>query len=165
MKSFSRVRLFATPWTVAYEASPSMGFFQARVLECIAISFSRGSSRPQGSNPGLPHCRPTLYLVGPPYWLLLVICFTYAAAAAAAKSLQFLASGRGVLRSPRSDGKAAGTQSGHWAPRRPWSPACAFPSDWPTRVTWGSKPPDLFTFQRASRAPSRTVVSSPVCIC
>ena len=87
MKSFSRVRLFATPWTVAYEASPSMGFFQARVLECIAISFSRGSSRPQGSNPGLPHCRPTLYLVGPPYWLLLVICFTYAAAAAA-KSLQ-----------------------------------------------------------------------------
>ena len=26
VKSFSRVRLFATPWTVAYQASPSMGF-------------------------------------------------------------------------------------------------------------------------------------------
>ena len=26
MKSLSRVRLFATPWTVAYEALPSMGF-------------------------------------------------------------------------------------------------------------------------------------------
>ena len=26
MKSFSRVRLFATPWTVAYQAPPSMGF-------------------------------------------------------------------------------------------------------------------------------------------
>ena len=26
MKSLSRVRLFATPWTVAYQASPSMGF-------------------------------------------------------------------------------------------------------------------------------------------
>ena len=26
MKSLSRVRLFATPWTVAYHASPSMGF-------------------------------------------------------------------------------------------------------------------------------------------
>ena len=26
MKSLSRVRLFATPWTVTYEVSPSMGF-------------------------------------------------------------------------------------------------------------------------------------------
>ena len=26
VKSFSRVRLFATPWTVAHQAPPSMGF-------------------------------------------------------------------------------------------------------------------------------------------
>ena len=26
MQSLSRVRLFATPWTIAYQASPSMGF-------------------------------------------------------------------------------------------------------------------------------------------
>ena len=26
MKSLSRVRLFATPWTAAYQAPPSMGF-------------------------------------------------------------------------------------------------------------------------------------------
>jgi len=26
VKSLSRVRLFATPWTIAYQASPSMGF-------------------------------------------------------------------------------------------------------------------------------------------
>ena len=26
VKSLSRVRLFATPWTVAYTTSPSMGF-------------------------------------------------------------------------------------------------------------------------------------------
>ena len=26
VKSFSRVRLFAAPWTVAYQAAPSMGF-------------------------------------------------------------------------------------------------------------------------------------------
>ena len=26
MRSLSRVRLFATPWTVAYQAPPSMGF-------------------------------------------------------------------------------------------------------------------------------------------
>ena len=44
VKSLSHVRLFVTPWTVAYQAPPSMRFFQARVLEWIAISFSRGSS-------------------------------------------------------------------------------------------------------------------------
>ena len=46
------------------------GIFQARILEWVAISFPRGSSPPpptpgifptQGSNPGLPHCRQTLY--------------------------------------------------------------------------------------------------------
>ena len=42
MKSLSRVWLFATPWTVAYH-----GIFQARVLEWVAISFSRGSSEPR----------------------------------------------------------------------------------------------------------------------
>ena len=41
VKSLSRVRLFATPWTVAYQAPLFMGFpFQARILEWIAISFS-----------------------------------------------------------------------------------------------------------------------------
>ena len=40
VKSLSRLRLLATPWTAAYQAPPSMGFFQARVLECGAIAFS-----------------------------------------------------------------------------------------------------------------------------
>ena len=40
----SPVRLFAIPSTVAHQAPPSMGFFQARILEWVAISFSRGSS-------------------------------------------------------------------------------------------------------------------------
>ena len=40
VKSLSRVRLLATPWTAAYQAPPSMGFFQARVLEWGAIAFS-----------------------------------------------------------------------------------------------------------------------------
>ena len=30
----------ATPWTAAYQTPPSMGFFQARVLEWVAIAFS-----------------------------------------------------------------------------------------------------------------------------
>ena len=53
VKSLSRVRLFVTPWTAAYQAPPSMGFsrqeywrgvihgiFQARVLGWGAIAFS-----------------------------------------------------------------------------------------------------------------------------
>ena len=36
----------ATLWTVACQASLSMGFFQARTLEWVANSFSRGSSQP-----------------------------------------------------------------------------------------------------------------------
>ena len=34
--------------------------FQARTLEWVAISISRGSSPTQGWNPGLLHCRPIL---------------------------------------------------------------------------------------------------------
>ena len=37
VKLLSCVRLFATPWTVAYQAPPSMGVFQARILEWAAI--------------------------------------------------------------------------------------------------------------------------------
>ena len=36
-----------TPWTVALQAPLSMGFFQARTLEWVVISFSRGYSRPR----------------------------------------------------------------------------------------------------------------------
>ena len=41
---FSCAQLFATPWTAAHQAPLSMGFFQARILELVAIFFSRGSS-------------------------------------------------------------------------------------------------------------------------
>ena len=47
VQSLSCVRLSATLWTVAHQAPPSMGFFQARVLEWGAIAFSRVSSRPR----------------------------------------------------------------------------------------------------------------------
>ena len=56
VKSLSHVWLFATPWTVAYQAPQFVhGIFQARVLEWVAISFSRGIFLTQGWNPGLPH--------------------------------------------------------------------------------------------------------------
>ena len=50
VKSLSRVWLLATPWTVGYQALRSLsvcGIFQARVLEWVAISFSRESSQPR----------------------------------------------------------------------------------------------------------------------
>ena len=46
VKLLSRVRLFATPRTVAYHVPSSTGF-STRVLEWVAISFSRGSSQPR----------------------------------------------------------------------------------------------------------------------
>ena len=45
-----------TPWTVACQAPLSMGILQARILEWVAISFSRGSSQPRNEprSPTLP---------------------------------------------------------------------------------------------------------------
>ena len=45
MKSLSRVRLFVTPRTIA--CSSVHGIFQVRLLEWVAISFSKGSSQPR----------------------------------------------------------------------------------------------------------------------
>ena len=45
--SLSSVQLFATPQTVAWQAPLSMGILQARILDCIAMPFSRGSSQPR----------------------------------------------------------------------------------------------------------------------
>ena len=42
VKSLSRVRFFATPWAVAHQTVH--GIFQAKILEWVAISFSRRSS-------------------------------------------------------------------------------------------------------------------------
>ena len=60
VKSLSRVRLFATPWTVAYQAPQSMEFSRQAYWSGLPFP-SPGIFPTQGSNPGLPHCRPTLY--------------------------------------------------------------------------------------------------------
>ena len=39
----SCLTLFMSPWTVAHQAPLSMGFFLAKILEWVAISFSRSS--------------------------------------------------------------------------------------------------------------------------
>ena len=43
------------PMDYSLPGSSVHGIFQARVLEWVAISFSRESSRPKDTNPGLPH--------------------------------------------------------------------------------------------------------------
>ena len=40
----SRVQLFVTLWTIARQAPLSMGILQARILEWVSMSSSRGSS-------------------------------------------------------------------------------------------------------------------------
>ena len=58
--SLSHVQPFLTPWTVARQASLSMGILLARIMECFAMPSPRGSSQP-GSNSGLPHFRQSPY--------------------------------------------------------------------------------------------------------
>ena len=47
VKSLSCVRLFATPWTVAYQASPSMGFSRQEYWSGLSFPSPGESSRPR----------------------------------------------------------------------------------------------------------------------
>ena len=60
VKSLSRVRLFATPWTVAYQAPRSKGFSRQEYWSGLPFS-SPGDFPDLGIEPGLPHCRQKLY--------------------------------------------------------------------------------------------------------
>ena len=58
VKLFSRVRLFATPWTVAYQASRSMGFSRQEYWSGLPFpspmnSRSLNNSGARGANPAL----------------------------------------------------------------------------------------------------------------
>ena len=60
VKSLSPVQFFATAWTVAYQAPPSMEF--SRQEYCSGLPFPFPGDLPtQGSNLGLPHCGQLLY--------------------------------------------------------------------------------------------------------
>ena len=65
MKSFSRVQLFATPWTGVYQAPPSMGFSRQDYWSGLPFP-SPGIFLTQGSNPGLPHWKQKLLTSEPP---------------------------------------------------------------------------------------------------
>ena len=53
MKSLSRVRLFATPWTVAYQAPPSLGFSRQEYWSGLPFP-SPGDLPNPGIEPGSP---------------------------------------------------------------------------------------------------------------
>ena len=53
MKLLSRVRLFVTPWTVAYQAPPSMGFSRQECWSGLPFS-SPGDLPNTGIEPGSP---------------------------------------------------------------------------------------------------------------
>ena len=61
VKSLSRVQLFATPWTVAYQAPPTMGFPRQEYWSRLPFP-SPGDLPDPGIEPGPLHCRQTLYL-------------------------------------------------------------------------------------------------------
>ena len=60
VKSFSCVRLFVTPWTVAYQAPLSMGFSRQDCWSGLPFLL-QGIFPTQELNPGLPHYGQTLY--------------------------------------------------------------------------------------------------------
>ena len=64
MKSLSRVRLFATPWTIAHQAPPSMEFSRQEYWSGFPFP-SPGDLLTQGWNPGLPHCKADALLSEP----------------------------------------------------------------------------------------------------
>ena len=53
VKSLSRVRLFATPWTVTYQAPPSMGFSRQEYWSGLPFP-SPGDLPDPGIEPGCP---------------------------------------------------------------------------------------------------------------
>ena len=61
VKSLSRVRVFGIPWSAASHAPLSMGFSRQEYWSELPFPSPGESSRTQGLNPGLLHCRQMLY--------------------------------------------------------------------------------------------------------
>ena len=80
VNSLSRVRLFATQWTVAYQASPSMGFSRQEYWSGLPFP-SPGDLPDPGIKPrslalqadALPSCRTPLYIEKSYVWVLLEV--------------------------------------------------------------------------------------------
>ena len=60
-----------SPMDYSLPGSSVLGILQPRILEWVAIPFSRGSSQPRGLNSGLTHCRRILYNLS--LWFKLLV--------------------------------------------------------------------------------------------
>ena len=65
VKLLSRVRLFATPWTLAYQAPPSMGFSRQEYWSGLLFS-APGDLPDPGIKPGSPAFQTDTLLSEPP---------------------------------------------------------------------------------------------------
>ena len=65
MKSLSRVQLFATSWTVAYQDPPSMGFSRQEYWSGLPLP-SPGDLPDPGIKPGCPALQADALLSAPP---------------------------------------------------------------------------------------------------
>ena len=65
VKLLSQVRLFATPWTVAYQAPPSMGFSRQECWSRLPFP-SPGDLPDPGIEPGSPALQADALLSEPP---------------------------------------------------------------------------------------------------
>ena len=80
VKSFSRVRLLATPWTAAYQAPPSMEFSRQEYWSGVPLPSLTLLSEPPLSLQVFPHLHLPILISGlpadfsPPYTTYLLIC-------------------------------------------------------------------------------------------
>ena len=75
VQSLSHVQLFCDPMDCSKPGSSVHGILQAKILEWVAISSSRGIFPTQGLNPSLLHCRRILYSLSHQGSLMLsIIC-------------------------------------------------------------------------------------------
>ena len=73
MKSLSRVRLFATPWTVTYQAPPSMGFSRQEYWSGLPFP-SPGHLPDPGIEPGSPTLQANALTSEPPGKPIIETC-------------------------------------------------------------------------------------------
>ena len=72
MKLLSRARLFATPWTVVYQASPSMGFSSQEYWSGLPFP-SPGDLPDPGVEPGSPTLEADAYM---PTYMCAIFTFS-----------------------------------------------------------------------------------------
>ena len=74
VKLLSRVQLFATPWTVAYQASPSMGFSRQEYQSGLPFPFPGHLPKP-GIKPRSPTLQAdTLPSEPPEKPIIIIVC-------------------------------------------------------------------------------------------